>query len=126
MSGNDSFKSEIAGITQANPCVISTTEVHGYQTKQLIRVSDLDTRTPVARGMSSLDGNRYRITVLSTTSFSLQNPLTNENIDSTGFDAWVSDGKVNLETRTLSLNNPQVRPYSDTNQYVENPFFYKP
>lgn len=125
LSGNDSFQFDIAGITQANPCVVTTSSAHGYQDNQLVRFSDLGMNMPTPRGMTQLDGNRYRITVLSTTTFSLKDPITHENIDSTGYAAYVEGGKVNAISRVNYLNNPQEYPYSDDNQYIANPFYYE-
>jgi len=121
---NAAFRANISGVSQAKPCVITTDAVHGYQTNQLVRISDLGSSMPVPRGMSQLDGNRYKIIVLSTTTFSLQDPVTFEEIDSSSFEAWVSDGRINLETRVLALNNPQTYPYKDT-RYIQNPFVYE-
>lgn len=79
---------------------------------------------PTKRGMTQLNDNRYRIIVLSTTTFSLQDPVTYEDIDSSDYAAWVSDGRVNLETRVLQINTPQQIPY-ETTPYVSNPFNYE-
>jgi hypothetical protein len=75
--------------------------------------------------MDELDNRRYRITVLSATTFSLQDPITGEDIDSSGFVAYVSGGRVQLETQVLALNHPQVAPYAST-PYSSNPFVFDP
>lgn len=116
----------ISGVTQADPCVVTTTVAHGWQTNQIVRFTDLGQVTAVLnRGMGQLNDLRFRIVVLTTTTFSLKDPVTGEPIDSTAFTAWVSGGRVNLETHVLSLNNPQVSPY-DVTPYVPNPFKYDP
>lgn len=125
MAGETSFQADIAGVTQANPCVVTTAAAHGYQTNQIVRITDVGSSMPTPRGMEQLDGNRYRITVLTTTTFSLQDPVSGEDVDSTNFNAWVSNGKVNMTTRVISLNNPESYPYSETNQYVSNAFKYE-
>ena len=119
------FRALISGVTQANPCVVTTSAPNLYQTDQLVRITDLGDNQPVARGMSQLDGNRYGIIVLSATTFSLYDPITLLPIDSTNYEAWVSGGRVDLETRVISLNNPQVAPYNVV-PYVPNPFVYNP
>lgn len=125
--GVPSFRASISGVTQADPCVVTTSAAHGYQTNQIIRITDLGSDMPTARGMDQLNNNRYRITVLSSTTFSLQDPVSGEDIDSTGFTAWVSGGRVVLETRVLTLNNPQVSPYDAvSNPYDPNPYKYDP
>lgn len=124
--GATAYRSLISGVTQANPCVVTTTAVHGLQTNQLVRVSDLGPDMPTARGMDQLNNNRYRIVVINTTSFSLKDPITDDAIDSTSFTAWVAGGRIDLETRVLQLNNPQVTPYSDTSPYNPTSFDYDP
>lgn len=121
--GVPEFRALIAGVSQANPCVVTTVAAHGLQTDQIIRITDLGSDIPTARGMDQINNNRYRITVLSTTTFSLQDPVSGEDIDSTSFTAWVSGGRIVAETRVLALNNPQVDPYAVT-PYVPNPYLY--
>ena len=123
--GVPAFRASISGVTQADPCVVTTSAVHGYQTGQIVRITDLGSDMPTARGMEQLNNNRYKIVVLSTTTFSLQDPVSGEDIDSTAYTAWVSGGRVVLETRVLSLNNPQVSPY-DVTPYTGNPYKYDP
>lgn len=124
----------ISGVSQANPCVITTDVDHGFQTKQVVRVSDLGDDVPttgvsasptVMRGMGQINGNKYSIIVLDSTSFSLHDSITLANVDSTNYTAWVSGGKVTLETRALRLNYPQTRPYSKENSYLRNPYIYE-
>lgn len=124
--GAASFQSDISAVSQADPCVVTTSAAHGYQTSQIVRVTDLGSDMPTARGMDQLDGNRYRITVLTTTTFSLQDPVSGVDVDSSAYTAYVSGGRVNLESRSLALNYPQQSPYSNTNPYNPNPFSYDP
>ena len=115
----------ISAVSQADPCVITTTAVHGYQTDQIVRVSDLGSDMPTARGMEQINNLRFRIVVINTTNFSLKDVISDDPIDSSAYTAWVSGGRVNLETRVLQLNNPQVDPYATT-PYVPNGFAYDP
>lgn len=124
--GVTAYRSLISAVTQADPCVVTTTAVHGLQTDQIIRITDLGSDMPTARGMDQLNNNRYRITVINTTSFSLQDPVSGEDIDSSAYTAWVAGGRIDLESRVISLNNPQVSPYSDTNPYNPTTFSYDP
>jgi len=124
--GPTAYRSLISAVTAADPCVVTTAAVHGLQTNQLIRITDLGPDMPTARGMDQLNNLRFRIVVINTTSFSLKDPITDEAINSTAFTAWVAGGRVDLETRVLQLNNPQVSPYSDTNPYNPTPFDYDP
>jgi len=124
--GVTSYQKLISGVTQADPCVVTTSTAHGYQTNQIVRITDLGSDMPTARGMDQINNGRFRIVVLTNTTFSLKDPVSDEDIDSTSFTAYVSDGRVDLETRVLSLNNPQVSPYSSSNPYNPNPFKYDP
>lgn len=123
--GVTAYRALISGVTQANPCVVTTSGAHGFETDQIVRITDLGSDMPTARGMDQLNNNRYKIVVINSTSFSLKDPVSGQAVDSTSYTAWVSGGRVNVETRVLSLNNPQVYPYAVT-PYVPNPFAYDP
>jgi len=115
----------ITGITAADPCVI-THSTYTFQNNQIVRLTDLGQCGAVNHGMQQLNNNRYSITVLSPTTFSLQDPITGEPIDSTLFSAYVSGGRICLESNVITLNNPQVAPYSATSPYNPNPYQYDP
>lgn len=119
-------RSLISGVTEADPCVVTTSSAHGLQTNQLVRITDLGSDMPIARGMDQINNLRFRIIVLTTTTFSLKDPITDDGIDSSNFTSWVSGGRVELETHVLQLNNPQVDPYSNSNPYLSNPYSYDP
>jgi hypothetical protein len=123
--GQASSHATISGITQADPCVV-THSAFTFQTNQIVRFTDLGNCGAVNHGMAELNNNRYRIVVLSATTFSLKDVITGEPIDSTSFSAYVSGGRLTLETHVISLNNPQVLPYSNLNPYDPNPFQYDP
>lgn len=109
--GTTAYRALISGVTKADPCVVSTSSVHGYSTGQIIRVTDLGPVGPNAadRGMDELNNKRFKIIVINTTSFSLLDVISGEPIDSTSFTTWVSGGRVVLETRELS--NPEAYDY---------------
>ncbi len=115
----------ISGITAADPCVV-THSAYTFQTNQIVRLTDLGETGVSDRGMGPLNNNRYRIVVLSPTTFSLKDVITGEPINSSAFTAYVSGGRITLETHVISLNNPQVTPYSNTNPYQPNPYAYDP
>lgn len=123
--GQASMHATISGITQADPCVI-THSAYTFQTNQIVRLTDLGDCGAVNRGMNQLDNNRYKIVVLTSTTFSLKDVITGEPVDSTAFTAYVSGGRITLETAVISLNNPQVTPYSNANPYDPNPYNYSP
>lgn len=123
--GQATSQATISGITQADPCVI-THSAFTFQTDQVVRLTDLGPVGVSDHGMGQLNNNRYRIVVLSSTTFSLKDVITGEPIDSTAYTAYVSGGRICLETHVISLNNPQVYPYSATDPYHPNPFQYDP
>ena len=125
--GVPEFRALISGVSQADPCVITTSTATSFQTNQIVRITDLGSSgIPTARGMDELNNNRYRIVVINTTSFSLKDPVSDEAIDSTAFTAWVSGGRVDIESRVITLNNPQQSPYDGSSPYVANPYEYDP
>ncbi len=123
--GQATSHSTISGISQADPCVV-THSAYTFQTNQIVRLTDLGQTGVSDRGMGALNNNRYRIVVLSPTTVSLKDVITGEPIDSTAFTAYVSGGRITLETHVISLNNPQVSPYSNANPYDPNPYQYDP
>jgi hypothetical protein len=123
--GQATSHATISGITQADPCVV-THSTYTFQTNQIVRITDLGETGVSDRGMGPLNNNRFRIVVLSPTTFSLKDVITGEPIDSTAFTAYVSGGRITLETHVISLNNPQVSPYSNASPYDPNPYQYDP
>jgi hypothetical protein len=123
--GQATMHATISAVTQADPCVV-THSAYAFQTNQIVRITDLGADMPVPHGMNQLNNNRYRIVVLTPTTFSLKDPVSGEPINSTAYTAYVSGGRITLETAVISLNNPQVSPYSDANPYNPNPFKYNP
>lgn len=123
--GQSTSHCTISGITQADPGVI-THSAFTFQTNQIVRFTDLGDVGVTDRGMGQLNNNRYKVVVLSPTTFSLKDVITGEPIDTSAFDAYVSGGRITLETHVISLNNPQVSPYSNTSPYDPNPFAYDP
>lgn len=123
--GQDSCHATISGITAADPVVV-THSTFTFQTNQIVRITDLGSDMPTPRGMGQLNNNRYKIVVLSATTFSLKDVITGEPVDGTTFTAYVSGGRITLETNVISLNNPQVSPYSNTSPYDPNPYDFKP
>jgi hypothetical protein len=118
--GSPSSFALIAGVTQADPCVVTTTAAHGFQDGQIVRITDLGSDMPVVRGMDEINNKRYKIVVTAVNAFSLQDPISGDDIDSSGYVAWVAGGRVALESHVITLNNPQ------SGVYTRNPFVYDP
>ena len=123
--GVSSRHATISAITAADPVVV-THSAYTFQTNQIVRITDLGSDMPTPRGMGQLNNNRYLIVVLSPTTFSLKDVITGEPVDGTTFTTYVSGGRITIETAVISLNNPQVNPYSNTNPYDPNPYAYDP
>lgn len=123
--GVSSRHATISGITAADPVVV-THSAYTFQTNQIVRITDLGNVGVSDRGMGQLNNNRYLIVVLSPTTFSLKDVTTGEPIDGTAFTAYVSGGRIALESAVISLNNPQVTPYSNASPYDPNPYTYDP
>lgn len=75
----------VSNATQANPVVIETVSAHGYSTGDEVFLSGVS-------GMTELNNRNFKITVISTTEFSLQDQITGNDIDGTGFTAHSGGG----------------------------------
>lgn len=89
-------KTTITNVTQANPAVVTTASAHTFATGESVTINDIV-------GMTELNGNTYTITVLSSTTFSL------DGVDSTGYAAYSSGGTAQSDG-IYEL----VTPYTDT------------
>lgn len=89
---NDPFldKKTISGITAANPAVVTTSGAHGYSTGDEVIIEGV-------AGMTEINGGVFSITVLTSTTFSLQT-LAGSNFDSSGFTAYSSGGYASDRT----------------------------
>jgi hypothetical protein len=77
----------IFNATQGNPVLIQTTPEHELSSSDKIFIKNV-------AGMTELNGNTYNITKITSTTFTLQDPDTDVNIDGTGFGAYTSGGTV--------------------------------
>jgi len=102
--GVSEYRTAITVISQADPCVV-TAVAHGMATGWQVILSDLGSDMPTARGMDQLNNQRYSITVLTADTFSLQDVITGEDIDSSAYTAYVSDGSVIGISRTQALSS---------------------
>ena len=80
----DPFTVAITGATQANPCVVTAT-AHGLLTEDLVEIYGVV-------GMTELNGNTYSVVYLTDDTFSLKDPDTLADIDSSGYAAYSSGG----------------------------------
>lgn len=94
--GQLTFRKEISDITNGNPCTVTTAEDHEFPTHSFVRLTDLNSSIPTPRGMDPLNNYRFRIVVTGDTTFTLQDPITYADIDSTNYPPYVSGGSANL------------------------------
>jgi hypothetical protein len=86
--GSETASFTITGITQADPGVVTTSAVHGLVDGDHVILDNVV-------GMTEVNGNRYSVNVLTTTTFELQEIEDNfTGIDTTGFTAYSSAGDV--------------------------------
>jgi len=104
--GQTPHRSDISNITNAFPCVVTTTEEHGYSSYSFVRLTDLNGCMPIQRGEDPLNNYRFRIIVTGVNEFKLQHPVTNKYVDSTNYPPYVTGGYCNLiETDFNYLND---------------------
>jgi hypothetical protein len=89
----------ISTISKANPGVVTTTQAHGYLDNLFVRIV-----LPGNFGMNQVNGQVYRITVLSDTTFSL-------NSDTSKFDSY---------SVITTSQSPQVIPVGETADTLAN------
>jgi len=106
MTGQIPMRANIVSITNALPCVIEIDVNPGYVTNDFIRLTDLNgakvTSPAAPRGMDPLNNFRWKITLLSDTTFFLRHPVTDEKVDSTNFPPYVAGGYCNLVNPTFN------------------------
>ena len=95
----------ITNITQAQPPVVTTSGSHGYSDGDLVDIRDVS-------GMTDVNGKRYKVDVLTSTTFELLEQETGADIDGTGFSEYTSGGTVAKAVTTVSglthLNGKEV------------------
>jgi hypothetical protein len=82
----------ITNITQANPAVVTTAAAHGFSTGNIVDIAGVV-------GMTEVNGNTYRITVLTTTTFEL------DGVNSTGYGAYTSGGTATRATAATTIGS---------------------
>lgn len=93
--------SSISGITQANPAVITTSSAHGLTAGDLVSIYNIT-------GMTELNNRTYTVgTVGSATTFNLLD-LDGNNVNSTSYTAYSSDGNVVHRGLTLATSGKNV------------------
>ena len=83
-----SHRSDIANITNALPCEVTTDENHGFATDDFVRLTNIV-------GMAPINNYRFKIIVTGLTTFSLRYPITDLPVDSTLYPPYVMAGSCN-------------------------------
>lgn len=96
MSGQEAERAFVENITNADRCVVTTTEQHGYTTGVFVRLTDMNSSIPTLRGMDQINGKKFKIVVVDDTSFYIKNPITDKYINSTNYTPYVEGGRCNL------------------------------
>lgn len=105
--GQTPHRSSISDITNALPCVVTTTEDHAFTTHSFIRLTDLNSCMPIPRGLDQLNNHKFRIIVIDDTSFSLQDPITFKPIDSTTYPPYITGGFATLVEQEFIYHGEQ-------------------
>lgn len=90
----------ISAITQALPCVVTTSSDHNLRTGQIVRM-----HVPKDYGMLPLNQNLYSVTVLSNDTFSLQTSQIPpaKDVDSRVFPAFTIPSNPRFTAEVLSV-----------------------
>jgi len=97
----------VESISLSYPCIVTTTEAHGYQNFDFVRFTNLNgLMPPPQHGADQINGNKYRIIVMGEDSFKIQDPITFEDIDSTNYTPYTSGGNANLVEGTFYFYGP--------------------
>jgi len=100
--GQLSHRADVESISLSYPCVVTTTETHGFFTFDFVRFTNLNGLMPLPEhGADQINGNRYRIIVTGDNTFKIQDPITYQDIDSTNYTPYTSGGSVNLVEDTF-------------------------
>lgn len=103
--GQTPKRSNVLSITNSKPCVVEIDVNPGYVTNDFIRLTDLNGAMPVNRGVDPLNNYRWKIVILTATTFYLKHPVKNTEVDSTNFPPYVEGGFCNLVNEVFEYLN---------------------
>lgn len=86
----------ITGVTQANPGVV-TSAAHGLSNGQVIYING-------CVGMVEINKRFFKLANVATNTFELTDVSTSANINTSGYVAWVSGGKITPQTLTDTVD----------------------
>lgn len=99
----------ISGITQANPCVITTSAAHGINVGSRIAISGIV-------GMTQLNGTTQTVSAVTS------NTLTLGDVNSTSYTAYSSGGTIVPDVVKFAINGNGQVIMQYTNQAASSPF----
>lgn len=107
----------ISSITQANPCVVTTSTEHNLTTGQIVRM-----HVPINFGMCELNNGSFSVTVLSDTTFSLQITQVppSINVDSTHFPPFTIPSNPKFTAEVLPIGSGPTPIRNTIPQLVNN------
>jgi len=85
----------ITGATQANPVVVTTSGSHGLSDGDLVDIKAI-------KGMTELNGNRYKVANKTSTTFELTLQSDDSNVDGSSYTAYDTGGEVRLGITTVT------------------------
>lgn len=95
-------RAQIFIVTNSLPCTITTVEdEHGFETGDLVRLTDLNGMMPIPRGVDPLNNYKFEIVVTLPDEFYLRDPITHKDIDSTNYPPYVTGGSANKVATTF-------------------------
>ncbi len=86
---------DISNVSNSLPCQVTTVQINGLVTFDFVRLTSINIVKGNDVGMSQLNNYKYRIIVTGTNTFTLQDPITFQDIDSTLYGPYVTSGQVN-------------------------------
>lgn len=101
----------ISNITNSDPCQVTTSIPHGFQNMIFVRLTELNGCVPIPFGEDQLNNLRFRIIVTGNTTFTLQDPITFKDIDSTTYPPYNNGGSCNAVPTNFIYYPPAGVPY---------------
>lgn len=97
----------ITGITTADPGVVSISFSHDFLPGERVQIND-------AKGMTQVNGNIYTVGATTSNTFELKDD-NNNNVDTSGFTTYVSDG---IARRRLTDQSIEAFRSADVGKYI--------
>lgn len=112
------IRTVVSNITNANPAVVTTSSDHELTSGMVVRLN-----IPKAYGMTELNRRLFVVTVLSTTTFSLQSTEypSPQNVNSVLFVPFVTPSSVGVQPECVPVGSAPVP--NVTNKYFETQLY---